>query len=141
MPNWENLCACCLGCCIGLSCVLIEAGMDCCCGINEASKREAEVLKLQKQKSKEIDRQIQKDKRKYIETQRLLLLGAGESGKSTLVKQMRILHEETPFNEEEKKEKKDEIRRNVKESITTILQAMSQIDPPVSCADSALEQK
>ena len=141
MPNWENLCACCVGCCIGLCCVAIEAGMDCCCGINEASKREAEVLKLQKQKSKEIDRQIQKDKRKYVETQRLLLLGAGESGKSTIVKQMRILHLETPFSEQEKKEKKDEIRQNVKDSIISILRAMPQLAPPVSCADPALEER
>ena len=39
-----------------------------------------------------------------------MLLGAGESGKSTLVKQMRILHEETPFTDEEKKQKIAEIK-------------------------------
>ena len=112
-----------------------------CCGINGASREEAEERKIQIKKNKEIERQIQKDKKVYRATHRLLLLGAGESGKSTLVKQMRILHEETPFNEEEKKETKDEIRRNVKDSITTILQAMTTIDPPVSCGDPALEER
>ena len=112
-----------------------------CCGINGASREDAEERKIQLKKNKEIERQIQKDKQVYRATHRLLLLGAGESGKSTLVKQMRILHEETPFNEEEKKEKKDEIRRNVKDSITTILQAMTTVDPPVSCADPALEER
>jgi guanine nucleotide-binding protein G(s) subunit alpha len=57
------------------------------------------------QANKDIEKQIQKDKQVYRATHRLLLLGAGESGKSTLVKQMRILHEETPFSEDEKKQK------------------------------------
>ena len=118
-----------------------EAGGMGCCGINGASKEEVEEEKRQRKQNKEIDRQIQKDKQVYRATHRLLLLGAGESGKSTLVKQMRILHEETPFNEEERKEKKDEIRRNVKDSITTILQNMTTIDPPVACADPALEER
>ena len=65
--------------------------------------------------------QIEKDKRTYKATHRLLLLGAGESGKSTLVKQMRILHEETPFTDEEKKQKIAEIKRNIRDSMATIL--------------------
>ena len=92
-----------------------------CCGINGDNKEEADEVKRQRKTNKEIERQIQKDKQVYRATHRLLLLGAGESGKSTLVKQMRILHEETPFSEEEKKQKVAEIRRNVRESIATIL--------------------
>ena len=76
-----------------------------CCGINEENKEEAEEKKRQRKTNKEIERQIQKDKHGYRATHRLLLLGAGESGKSTLVKQMRILHDDTPFSEEEKKQK------------------------------------
>lgn len=112
-----------------------------CCGISGDNKEEAEEEKRQRKTNKEIERQIQKDKQVYRATHRLLLLGAGESGKSTLVKQMRILHEETPFSEEEKKQKVAEIRRNVRESIATILSAMPNIDPPVNCSDIALEQK
>lgn len=67
----------------------------------------------------------------YRATHRLLLLGAGESGKSTLVKQMRILHIEDPFSEGERQEKKENIRINVKDAILTVAQAMSMIDPPV----------
>ncbi len=112
-----------------------------CCGINGNNKEEAEEEKRQRKTNKEIERQIQKDKQVYRATHRLLLLGAGESGKSTLVKQMRILHEETPFSEDEKKQKVAEIRRNVRESIATILMAMPGLDPPVVCADPALEAK
>lgn len=106
-----------------------------CCGIKE--KEGAEEAKKQKQQNKVIERQIQKDKQVYRATHRLLLLGAGESGKSTLVKQMRILHEDTPFSEEEKKQKIQEIKRNIKDSMATILAAMTVIDPPVNVAEPA----
>lgn len=49
-------------------------------------------------------------------THRLLLLGAGESGKSTIVKQMRILHI-NGFNEAEKMEKIKDIRRNIRDAM------------------------
>ena len=49
-------------------------------------------------------------------THRLLLLGAGESGKSTIVKQMRILHI-NGFNADEKREKIKDIRRNVRDAM------------------------
>uniref|UniRef100_A0AAY5KDY5 GNAS complex locus n=1 Tax=Esox lucius TaxID=8010 RepID=A0AAY5KDY5_ESOLU len=60
--------------------------------------------------------------------------GAGESGKSTIVKQMRILHV-NGFNAEEKKQKIQDIRKNVKDAIVTIVSAMSTLIPPVSLAN------
>ena len=60
-----------------------------------------------------------------------MLLGAGESGKSTLVKQMRILHEETPFTDEEKKQKIAEIKRNIRDSMATILGRLERHFPTV----------
>ncbi|CAB4053939.1 GNAS [Lepeophtheirus salmonis] len=111
-----------------------------CCGLTP-DKDDVEEEKKQRKTNKEIERQIQKDKQVYRATHRLLLLGAGESGKSTLVKQMRILHEETPFTEEEKKQKKEEIKNNVKESIKTILTAMPTLDPSCVCANEDIEAK
>jgi hypothetical protein len=46
-----------------------------------------------------------------------VISGAGESGKSTIVKQMKILHI-AGFNEAEKREKIQDIRRNIKDSMT-----------------------
>ncbi|XP_059832379.1 guanine nucleotide-binding protein G(olf) subunit alpha-like isoform X2 [Hypanus sabinus] len=60
--------------------------------------------------------------------------GAGESGKSTIVKQMRILHV-NGFNAEEKKMKVQDIRKNIKDAIVTIVSAMSTLIPPVQLAN------
>ncbi|KAF2897705.1 hypothetical protein ILUMI_08472 [Ignelater luminosus] len=70
----------------------------------------------QKRISDQINRQLQKDKQVYRATHRLLLLGAGESGKSTIVKQMRILHV-NGFSEQEKKQKIEDIKKNVRDAI------------------------
>jgi guanine nucleotide-binding protein G(s) subunit alpha len=56
---------------------------------------------------------------------------AGESGKSTIVKQMRILHI-NGFNEKERKEKIADIKRNIRDSMLVILRAMDEIVPPVN---------
>ncbi|VDO70982.1 unnamed protein product [Heligmosomoides polygyrus] len=66
--------------------------------------------------NKQIEEQLAKDKQVMRATHRLLLLGAGESGKSTIVKQMRILHI-NGFNEAEKMEKIKDIRRNIRDSM------------------------
>nr|ALR73821.1 Gs protein alpha subunit [Tripedalia cystophora] len=83
-----------------------------------------------KKRSKRIDQELKQDKIAYRATHRLLLLGAGESGKSTIVKQMKILHVDG-FNDQEKKDKIEDIKRNIKEAILTITGAMNTIVPPV----------
>uniref|UniRef100_A0A8C5GSW1 Guanine nucleotide-binding protein G(Olf) subunit alpha n=1 Tax=Gouania willdenowi TaxID=441366 RepID=A0A8C5GSW1_GOUWI len=95
---------------------------------------EKEAEREAKKVSKNIDRALKELKREYKQTHRLLLLGAGESGKSTIVKQMRILHV-NGFNAEEKKQKIQDIRKNVKDAIVTIVSAMSTLIPPVPLAN------
>ncbi|XP_025115362.1 guanine nucleotide-binding protein G(s) subunit alpha [Pomacea canaliculata] len=94
-------------------------------------KKEDEDDKMRKEANKRIEKQLQKDKQLYRATHRLLLLGAGESGKSTIVKQMRILHV-NGFGAEERKQKIEDIKRNVRDAILTITGAMSTINPPVA---------
>ncbi|XP_038225502.2 guanine nucleotide-binding protein G(s) subunit alpha isoform X4 [Dermochelys coriacea] len=90
--------------------------------------------KAEKKRSKSIDKTLKAEKREYKQTHRLLLLGAGESGKSTIVKQMRILHV-NGFNAEEKKMKIQDIKNNIKEAIETIVTAMGNLAPPVELAN------
>ncbi|XP_061587770.1 guanine nucleotide-binding protein G(olf) subunit alpha isoform X2 [Cololabis saira] len=90
--------------------------------------------KAQREANKKIEKQLQKERQAYKATHRLLLLGAGESGKSTIVKQMKILHV-NGFNAEEKRQKVQDIRKNVKDAIVTIVSAMSTLIPPVPLAN------
>ena len=62
----------------------------------------------------------------------LCVSGAGESGKSTIVKQMKILHVEG-YSKAERKDKVQDIWRNIRDAILTITDAMSQIEPPLDC--------
>uniref|UniRef100_H2YUJ8 Guanine nucleotide-binding protein G(s) subunit alpha n=1 Tax=Ciona savignyi TaxID=51511 RepID=H2YUJ8_CIOSA len=93
-------------------------------------KQNDEDIKTQNETNRRINIQINKDKHDYRSTHRLLLLGAGESGKSTIVKQMRILHV-NGFNEEEKKNKIVDIKKNMRDAMVAITTAMGDLEPPV----------
>jgi guanine nucleotide-binding protein G(s) subunit alpha len=85
-------------------------------------------------RNRAIEKELKADRKKYKSTYRLLLLGAGESGKSTIVKQMRILHVHD-FDLEEKKQKREDVRKNVRDAILSITGAMNTIKPPIALAN------
>jgi hypothetical protein len=119
--------------------------MACCGGTNEGSK-----------KNRELDRQIRIDRQRQEVEIKLLLLGssslhnthislipsirysgethvlffvnkgAGESGKSTFAKQMKILHM-AGFDDTERSSFRTIIRKNILHSFETILKACDQI--------------
>ncbi|KRZ34026.1 Guanine nucleotide-binding protein G(s) subunit alpha [Trichinella pseudospiralis] len=103
------------------------------CVSRDAADEEA---KEQKRVNKQIEEQLQKDKQLYRATHRLLLLGAGESGKSTIVKQMRILHI-NGFSERERRDKITDIKRNIRDSITVIVKSMEELNPPIRLEKSS----
>lgn len=70
------------------------------------------MLKEQKQVSKDLEKQMKRDARKSRKVVKLLLLGAGESGKSTLFKQMTIIHGKG-FSEEVRLGRSKVIHRNI----------------------------
>lgn len=79
--------------------------------------------KEQAAKSAAIDRQIAAEQEVQARTVKLLLLGAGESGKSTLVKQMKIIHGDG-YNKEELKAYMPTICDNLVHSMRAVLEAM-----------------
>merc|ERR1719427_1357804 len=66
-----------------------------------------------------IDRNLRGDRRKAVTEKKLLLLGAGGSGKSTLFRQLKIL--DAGMSEREKRSYKDTIYTNIIEAIQTLV--------------------
>ncbi|XP_048781881.1 guanine nucleotide-binding protein G(t) subunit alpha-2 isoform X2 [Lagopus muta] len=87
-----------------------------------ASAEDKEMAK----RSKELEKKLQEDADKEAKTVKLLLLGAGESGKSTIVKQMKIIHQDG-YTPEECMEFKAVIYGNILQSILAIIRAMSTL--------------
>ncbi|CAD7082823.1 unnamed protein product [Hermetia illucens] len=74
-------------------------------------------------RSRQIDKQIQQIHQQFASAIKILLLGTAESGKTTIIKQMRILHI-NGFTEQEKRAKIPEIYCNVHESIAELVRQM-----------------
>ncbi|KAK2725847.1 hypothetical protein QYM36_000351 [Artemia franciscana] len=74
------------------------------------------ALSEQRRTSKEIDRKIESWIDEYNNINKILLLGSGESGKTTVLKQMRILYGK-PFTDEERIIARTHVRYNIVEII------------------------
>uniref|UniRef100_A0A672KUA1 Guanine nucleotide-binding protein subunit alpha-11 n=1 Tax=Sinocyclocheilus grahami TaxID=75366 RepID=A0A672KUA1_SINGR len=77
----------------------------------------------------EIERQLKMDKRDSSRQLKLLLLGTGESGKSTFIKQMRIIHGRG-YTEEDRMAYAKLVFQNIFVSIHNLLQAMEHLNIP-----------
>ncbi|KAI8338129.1 guanine nucleotide binding protein, alpha subunit [Chlamydoabsidia padenii] len=77
-------------------------------------------------RNEEIENQIKRDKINMRNEVKLLLLGAGESGKSTILKQMKLLHD-GGFTQDERESFKEIIFSNTIQSMRVILDAMQHL--------------
>ncbi|KAI5840531.1 guanine nucleotide binding protein, alpha subunit [Morchella snyderi] len=75
------------------------------------------------QKSREIEKLIRQDEKKMSKEVKLLLLGAGESGKSTILKQMKLIHA-SGFSKSDREDYRVIIFSNLLNSFKIILEAM-----------------
>jgi len=102
--------------------------MACCKG----AELDKETLKT----NKDIEKELAKDKKAGLPF-RLLLLGAGESGKSTIAKQMKILHL-NGFTSEEKALFITAIHTNVYQSMRNMIQAAQRFGIELKATPSIL---
>ncbi|KAL3112473.1 hypothetical protein niasHT_015958 [Heterodera trifolii] len=85
---------------------------------------QSEEEKKQVKMSKQIDKRIRETQENEDKTIKLLLLGAGECGKSTLMKQMRILHSDG-FSEEELLQQRSVVYSNTVHAMEELLRGMN----------------
>ncbi|XP_067620401.1 guanine nucleotide-binding protein subunit alpha homolog [Eurosta solidaginis] len=83
----------------------------------------------QRYKSREIDKFLEKEKHTFRRQVKLLLLGAGESGKSTFLKQMRIIHG-ISFEPELIREYQYVIYQNVIRGMQVLIDARQKLEIP-----------
>jgi len=86
----------------------------------------SEDTKNQRFASRAIDRQLQKEKDHFRRTVKILLLGSGESGKSTFLKQMRIING-SDFVDQELKQYRLVIYGNVVKGMKVLIDARDKL--------------
>lgn len=77
-------------------------------------------------RSRQIDEDIKRDGERASKEIKLLLLGAGESGKSTIVKQIKMIHE-SYFSKEECLEYAPVVHNNTIQSLIAIIKGMNKL--------------
>lgn len=83
--------------------------------------------KASKQRNEEIENQLKKDRMTQRNEIKMLLLGAGESGKSTILKQMKLMYE-GGYSRDERESFKEIIFSNTVQSMRVILEAMESLE-------------
>merc|ERR1711991_652585 len=92
------------------------------------------------EQNSEINKKIAEDRKRLQKEVKLLLLGAGESGKSTISKQMKIIHL-NGFTEAELLGYKPILQSNAIETIKILVNACDELAVPIEGANAALAEK
>ncbi|KAJ8347155.1 hypothetical protein SKAU_G00285560 [Synaphobranchus kaupii] len=96
--------------------------MDDCCMSSDARERQ--------RISKEIEKRLRRDKQDSRRELKLLLLGTGESGKSTFIKQMRIIHG-SGYTAEDRRGITKLVYQNIFISMQAMIQALKTFSIPL----------
>lgn len=91
-----------------------------------------------KQRHDAIEKQLKQAERDSRQDVKLLFLGAGESGKSTVLKQFRLLYDK-PMSDEERLGYREVILANTFQSLSVVLDAMEMLGITFSEPESANE--
>ncbi|NP_001080841.1 guanine nucleotide binding protein (G protein), alpha 11 (Gq class) S homeolog isoform X1 [Xenopus laevis] len=86
----------------------------------------SEEVKESKRINAEIEKQLRRDKKDSRRELKLLLLGTGESGKSTFIKQMRIIHG-SGYSEEDKRGFTKLVFQNIFTAMQSMIRAMETL--------------
>uniref|UniRef100_A0AAZ1XHL8 Guanine nucleotide-binding protein subunit alpha n=1 Tax=Oreochromis aureus TaxID=47969 RepID=A0AAZ1XHL8_OREAU len=104
----------------------LESMMACC--LSEEAKESKRI-------NAEIDKQLRRDKRDSRRELKLLLLGTGESGKSTFIKQMRIIHG-AGYSDEDKRGFIRLVYQNIFTSMQSMIRATENLKIPYKYEDN-----
>ncbi|XP_027023261.1 guanine nucleotide-binding protein subunit alpha-14 [Tachysurus fulvidraco] len=85
--------------------------------------------------NQEIDKQLRRDKNDSRRELKLLLLGTGESGKSTFIKQMRIIHG-AGYTEEDRKTFTKLVFQNIITAMQSMIRAMETLSIALGTPDN-----
>jgi len=101
--------------------------------LQNKSQEEIELTR----RSRKIDRDLKKEERLIRRQVKLLLLGAGESGKSTFLKQMRIIHN-INYDVTSQLEFRKIIYQNIIKGMKVLVDAQKKLNIPLSNPENKL---
>ncbi|PIO68198.1 g-protein alpha subunit, partial [Teladorsagia circumcincta] len=88
------------------------------------------ACRRQDEQTKAIERQLHNERKILRRQVKILLLGSGESGKSTFIKQMNIIHGAGEFTADEVRAYRQQIYQNVISAMRVLLDARSKLNIP-----------
>ncbi|KEZ41263.1 hypothetical protein SAPIO_CDS7353 [Scedosporium apiospermum] len=95
---------------------------------------------IRKKHSQAIDKQLEEDSKRLRRECKILLLGSGESGKSTIVKQMKIIHLKG-YSDDELYNYRPTVFKNLVECAKAVIQAMHQFEIPFANDENSMHAK